>query len=124
MRRGAQMCYKVRTGRGGGARFTVVTKQVEKRARMTHWVGKGDRAMATKRAGVACYDRAGEDEPLFVLRAQDVLAAGVVREWADRAERGGTKAEIVAEARKVAEEMEAWPFHKHPGTSVERHAAR
>ena len=78
--------------------------------------------MATKRKGVACYDRAGMDEPIFVLRAQDRLAAGVVRQWADAAELGGTKPEIVAEARSVANEMDAWPFHKHPGTSIERHA--
>jgi hypothetical protein len=79
--------------------------------------------MATKREGIACYDRAAMDEPLFVLRAQDVLSAGIVRIWATRAEAGGTKPEIVAEARKVADAMEAWPFHKHPGTSIERHAA-
>lgn len=78
--------------------------------------------MATKREGVSCYDKAGMDEPLFVLRAQDKLAAGIVRQWADLAEQGGTKPEVVAEARQCADEMEAWPFHKHPGTSVERHS--
>jgi len=77
--------------------------------------------MSTKRKGVACYDKAGLDEPLFVLRAQDRLAADLVREWADKAERGGTKPEIVADARLVAEEMDSWPFHKHPGTSIVRH---
>lgn len=77
--------------------------------------------MATKREGVACYDKAGMDEPLFVLRAQDKLAAAVVRWWATLAAAGGTKPEVVAEALKCAEQMDAWPFHKHPGTSVERH---
>lgn len=80
--------------------------------------------MSTKREGVRCYDRAGIDEPLFVLRAQDRLAAGLVRRWAELAEAGGTKPEIVAEARECADKMDAWPFHKHPGTSVERHAER
>lgn len=80
--------------------------------------------MSTKREGVACYDRAGMDEPLFVLRAQDRLSAILVRLWATMADLGGTKPEIVAEARKVADEMDAWPFHKHPGTSVERHQAQ
>jgi hypothetical protein len=37
--------------------------------------------MATKRTGVKCYDKAGEDEPLFVLRAQDLSSPGVVLEW-------------------------------------------
>jgi hypothetical protein len=77
--------------------------------------------MSTKRNGVACYDKAGEDEPLFVLRAQDRLSADLVRIWALRAEQGGTKPEIVEEARRVAAEMDAWPFHKHPGISMERH---
>lgn len=77
--------------------------------------------MATKRKGVTCYDKAGEDEPLFVLRAQDILAARLVREWADRAEKGGTKPEVIAEARACAAEMELWKFHKWPGTSVVRH---
>lgn len=79
--------------------------------------------MATKREGIACYDKAGMDEPLFVLRAQDKLAPILVRLWAAMADLGGTKPEIVAEARAVAFAMEEWPFHKHPGTSVERHAA-
>jgi hypothetical protein len=77
--------------------------------------------MATKRIGIACYDKAGEDEELFVLRARDALAAIVVRYWAELAERGGTKPEIVAEARECARRMEAWPFRKHPGISIERH---
>ena len=77
--------------------------------------------MATKRNGVACYDKAGTDEPLFVLRAQDRLAAFIVRLWAFLAECGGTQAEVVSEALKCADEMESWPFHKHPGISVERH---
>jgi hypothetical protein len=77
--------------------------------------------MATKRNGDLCYHKAAEDEEIFVLRAQDILAAGVVRYWADLAERGGTKPEIVSEARECAKRMEAWPFHKHPGISIERH---
>jgi hypothetical protein len=77
--------------------------------------------MSTKRQGVACYDKAGEDEPLFVLRAQDKFSGLLVRLWAGLAELGGTKPGIVAEARACAEAMDAWPFHKHPGTSIVRH---
>jgi hypothetical protein len=78
--------------------------------------------MATKRTGVACYDKAGENEELFVLRAQDVLAPQVIRHWAGLAELGGTNPEIVLEALQCAQRMEAWPHRKHPGTSVERHS--
>lgn len=78
--------------------------------------------MATKRRGDNCYEKAGMDEPIFTLRAQDILAAGIVREWALQAELGGTKPGIVAEARECADQMQAWPFHKHPGTSVDRHS--
>lgn len=79
--------------------------------------------MATKRNGVACYDKAGEDEPLFVLRAQDILASKVVRYWASLALAGGTHPEVIAEAIMCADKMDAWPFHKWPGTSVIRHQA-
>lgn len=32
----------------------------------------------------SCLNRAGDDEPIFVLRAHDPDAAAVVLEWADR----------------------------------------
>ncbi len=37
--------------------------------------------MATKREGVSCYDKAEPDEPLFVLRGQDISSASMVCEW-------------------------------------------
>lgn len=37
--------------------------------------------MGTKKAGVPCYDKAGPDEPLFVLRAQDLSSPKIVAEW-------------------------------------------
>lgn len=64
--------------------------------------------MSTKASGVPCYDNAGENEPVFVLRAQDTLAPEVVREWAFRAAHVGASREKVAEARKLADEMEDW----------------
>ena len=48
------------------------------------------------------------DEPLFVLRARDTLAPGVVREWALRAEKFGVHAAKSVEAWACAEAMEAW----------------
>lgn len=62
--------------------------------------------MATKREGIKCYENAADDEPLFVLRAQDVLAPEIVREWAFRAAAAGTPVEKVDEARRAADEME------------------
>jgi hypothetical protein len=53
-------------------------------------------------------------EPIFVLRGQDVLAAKAVRDWASRALMAGCPPEKVREALKCAEEMEAWPNRKVP----------
>jgi len=64
--------------------------------------------MATKETGVPCYDKAGPNEPVFTLRAQDALAPEIVREWAYRAQAAGTPREKVNEARKCADEMEDW----------------
>ncbi len=64
--------------------------------------------MATKNTGVACFDKAGLDEPLFVLRSTDALAPEIVREWAFRAKVAGTPEEKVEEARRTADQMEDW----------------
>lgn len=65
--------------------------------------------MATKeQGGSSCYEKAAPDEPVFTLRAQDSLAPEIVREWAFRAQVAGTPADKVAEARKVADDMEQW----------------
>ncbi|MEP6916185.1 MAG: hypothetical protein ABJC89_11090 [Acidobacteriota bacterium] len=69
--------------------------------------------MATKHNSIVL-NNAGDDEPIFVLRAQDQLAADVVRQWADAAERAGCAHEKVVEARAVADVMEAWPTRKLP----------
>jgi hypothetical protein len=81
--------------------------------------------MATKREGVACYDKAGIDEELFVMRAQDQLAPAVVEYWAYLAAgnepipfrrpvesiHAGTK---VAEALRCASRMREHPNRKQP----------
>lgn len=56
-----------------------------------------------------CLQNAGDDEPIFVLRAQDLLAPQVIRHWAELA--GGRKG---AQAIDVANEMERWPNRKVP----------
>ena len=69
--------------------------------------------MATKHNSVSLM-KADDTEPIFVLRAQDTLAAAVVRFWADEAEKAGSNPAKIAEAREVADAMEQWPTRKVP----------
>ena len=64
--------------------------------------------------GEGCLGKAADDEPVFILRAQDRYAAGRVDDWADYAEEGGCPPEKVAEARDLARRMKAWPIRKVP----------
>ncbi len=52
-------------------------------------------------------------EPVFLLRAQDELAAETVRCWAAYARAAG-RPEMAAEADRIAEAMAAWPARKLP----------
>jgi cob(I)alamin adenosyltransferase len=61
-----------------------------------------------------CIAKAADDEPVFVLRAQDKLAPDLVRAWAREAERNGCPIDKCVEAMKLAEAMEAWPNRKYP----------
>lgn len=80
------------------------------KAEELHWTG--------------CFAKAADDEPLFVLRAQDVLAPDVVRQWADGLHtvrcgyadhsRFDCTLPKVVEARALARKMEAWPTRKLP----------
>lgn len=63
--------------------------------------------MATK-ASDPCREKAADDEPIFTLRAQDVLAPRTVRHWAELAHARGVPASKVAEARALADQMSAW----------------
>lgn len=69
--------------------------------------------MATKHTDT-CLQKAGDDEPIFVLRAQDKLAAKTVRYWATLAAVYGVSDEKCLEARALAERMEQWPDRKYP----------
>jgi len=55
-----------------------------------------------------CLQKAGADEPIFVLRAQDNTASNVVRFWAAAARRAGCSDEKVNGAYEIADEMDAW----------------
>lgn len=55
------------------------------------------------------------DEPVFVLRAQDITAAGFVMAWANNlAHLTGVFSPKADEALDIAREMEAWPTQKVP----------
>jgi ribosomal protein L7Ae-like RNA K-turn-binding protein len=61
-----------------------------------------------------CLQKVATDEPIFVLRAQDILAPEVVRAWARQAKEHGTPAVKVHEALALADAMERWPTRKYP----------
>lgn len=71
-------------------------------------------------AGPSCLTNAADDEPLFVLRANDELAAGIVRAWAfayhdKHASKGTMTKERFAkftEALQLAMEMDEWQRRK------------
>jgi len=64
--------------------------------------------------------KAHDDEPVFLLRAQDNLAADLVDTWAIQASvaipsiGGADMGHKVSEARLIAESMRNWPFKKTP----------
>jgi len=51
-----------------------------------------------------------EDEPVFLLRATDPLAAEVIRHWIYLAEIKGARLDILATAASQADAMENWPI--------------
>ncbi len=53
-----------------------------------------------------------EDEPVFLLRAQDVSAAATVRHWADLNDAGGGDPVLSELARNQAVAMDAWTPQK------------
>ena len=61
--------------------------------------------------GRGCLGRADLDEPLFVLRAQDLIAAPLIRLWADWAERVRSPKSL--DTMAVADEFDRWA-RAHP----------
>lgn len=49
-----------------------------------------------------------EDEPVFLVRGQDVCGPDTVRAWCDIASENGVDACFVARALDWADQMEAW----------------
>ena len=69
--------------------------------------------MATKHDST-CLAKAADDEPIFVLRATDILAEDAVRHWAAHALYKGVPATKVQDALDVADAMREWPRKKLP----------
>lgn len=55
-----------------------------------------------------------EEEPVFLLRGQDMLASQAVRAWAIQAERNHLDETMVRSAYEIADAMDAWPVKKMP----------
>lgn len=69
--------------------------------------------MATKLTD-KCLENAADNEPIFVLRAQDALAPMVVEFWAELAAKLRVSPEKVLEAYRLAQAMREWPKRKVP----------
>lgn len=64
--------------------------------------------------GRGCLGKAAAEEPVFILRAQDSLAADLVELWAMRAAAVGCPWDKCREAKELAEEMRRWHTRKNP----------
>lgn len=58
------------------------------------------------------------DEPVFLIRGQDVVGGDAVRAWADLAARAGAGPDILKAARDHARRFDAWPVKKIPDLTV------
>lgn len=61
-----------------------------------------------------CLDKVADDEPIFVLRAQDKFAPALVRLWVEMARATGCDDARLQEALDHADLMDAWPIRKYP----------
>lgn len=59
-------------------------------------------------AGKGTLGKAADDEPVFILRAQDEFAPEIVERWALRLETVAGRTPKVREARALAHKMRAW----------------
>ena len=70
--------------------------------------------MMSYKSDCPCWEKAADDEPVFVLRAQDELAPAVIEFWASMALKNGIGREKYDAAFDCAEAMRAWPHRKMP----------
>lgn len=73
--------------------------------------------IANALAGYGCLGKAADDEPVFVLRAKDLIAPMVVDKWAGVAKVWGTPNAKTEDAKAVARAMRDWQSI-HPETKT------
>ena len=64
--------------------------------------------LKTLSCGRGCLDQSPVDEPIFILRAQDILAPRVVVRWAHLADQAGSPQAKVQAALELAKQMADW----------------
>lgn len=65
----------------------------------------------------SCFNRSGEDEPIFVLRARDPIAAATVNAWVKLAKEREIHKDRIEEALSHAQRMQDWrATHAHDRT--------
>lgn len=57
--------------------------------------------------------RIPDDEPVFLIRAQDIVGAAAVRAWADLHDAAGGDPKLSRLACEHANLMQQWPKKKH-----------
>jgi len=60
----------------------------------------------------SCWNKARDDEPIFTLRAKDLLSSGFVLHWAHTADLLGCSENKVLNARKTSKNMVEWAGKK------------
>lgn len=60
-----------------------------------------------------CLNKVADNEPIFVLRAQDQSAPWLIRQWIDR-NYETLDPEHIAEAEQCARDMESWLGRRAP----------
>jgi len=76
-------------------------------------LAKDEREMVKQ--GKGCLGKAKDDEPVFILRGQDVLAPDCVEKWATDAQLLGTVPwDKIREARDLAQAMREYPGRRNP----------
>ena len=87
----------------------------ERRTPRRHVVGEDLRdSNHTAAAAMDYLSTMRPDEPVFVLRAQDLLAPDIIRAWANEATVHNCPLTKTGDAHECANEMEAWPTRKYP----------
>lgn len=66
----------------------------------------------------SCLNRAEEDEPIFVLRANDPLAPSVIRSWTILSVQNHLHTDKLTAAVQLAEKAEEWFQKKHEPSGI------